>query len=1072
MENNSKSQLLNSKLLLLFFISAIICCFVPSVSEAETAVIQGTDYVAGTSLCRSSVDSNWGANGSLHVGADGYLAQEFSCLIKFNLSEIPSCSMIISARLHLYYQGGYPNQLNMGIYRMLAPWNQGNKNGTTGTDSETTYSYKLYKSTVWNWDYDADWSSCSTLTIANGENIGWKSVDVTRFAAGWIRDPSANNGLLLMDNSTGYGNRKSFGSIKNESTAYRPYLEVEYEPPFTESTEVTGGTARLVGGASTSMPRVNTTVTLHAKAPGWSGSNLTFTFTAIPANFSGSSIQIGTQSAAGETLVSQNWTPAQSGLYNILVEVNEATILKKYMRMAVTTSDLEFPFSHYDTAISSSYVTTVQDANHVEFWKARGVSPYVWYPGTYMIEAGWTSAQLLNFWDSVWTGNNAFCDGAMIDELYGSTDDIATCQAINSYHSNHPERKIYCYLPSVYSNSTVLQALQNSTALNLLEAYTENATAYSIFNLKWASIESNGLSDKTIAVLMLTPFITSDTELRRQIRYMRRMVPDMKGLMIYAIPGTPSLYNNINDIIESYYLNPVLLLNLQGTTLNIANIGQTKSTGYSVISYNVQGNQLSSSGPYDLNAQSNTNVTVPSGTSSVKITSTNTWNTVLYSSEDYANIPSGQPQPLSTALTTMNRSCNFSADPGLTVHTDTQNRIDSATYNIVPNDGNSVTMSFDMNFTSIYYYGFVKVGLGNSIDGAGKNQLQLTFNKTDNDGDITGCRATLRYLNPNGTEVRELMFRALTTGTTYKFYLHYEKDNSVRAMCYDQSGVLIWDTGNLSVSGMGGLFVDRARFDVCPAAGSTGSKIEITNSQLHLRGKNASDASYVIDSNVDNIAVSYLQHGSGSTYDFASDPGLAIHTDSQGRVDSAAYDIAQNSGNSVSMSFDLDFPSIYYYGSIEVGLGNKTDGAGKNQFKLTFCKSDNENNISGCRATMRYYSPSGTCVTSSMPLTAQYSLDTTKSYRFTIQYEKNSFVRALCYDQNGVLVWDTGKQSVSGLGGLYIDSTRFDVTPCAGTDASAVTITGGKLFLLGHNPAHPYYIIRGNVDNIAISVLN
>ncbi|MCP4582281.1 MAG: CHAT domain-containing protein [candidate division Zixibacteria bacterium] len=148
---------------------------------------------------------------------DAYDTWEKSLFIKFDLSPIPANSMIISAKLNLYYflwQDNNPVDRVLNCYRILDDWHklEVTFNDSTGVDSEKTSSAIIPSPSNWmEWDVTEDVKKYAESKQAN---YGWRIAD--------DEEPWAACNIPRIH----FYAKEAFPS-GNDSSAFEPYLEIE-----------------------------------------------------------------------------------------------------------------------------------------------------------------------------------------------------------------------------------------------------------------------------------------------------------------------------------------------------------------------------------------------------------------------------------------------------------------------------------------------------------------------------------------------------------------------------------------------------------------------------------------------------------------------------------------------------------------------------------------------------------------------------------------------------------------------------------------------------------------------------
>jgi len=185
-------------------------------------------------------------------------------LIKFDISRIPSDSVVEEATLYFYawyWTQAFP--LTVRAYRVVKHWNVGDAtwNRATATDFWLTAGCN-------NPGGDYDPASVSTTEISpNREYFSW---DVTGMAQQWVTSPVSNEGVLLV--AEGLSTEYQFRSSEIASTSLRPYLVITYRalhptntptltPTLTPTVTRTGTATRTTTPVPTLTPTRTPTIT-------------------------------------------------------------------------------------------------------------------------------------------------------------------------------------------------------------------------------------------------------------------------------------------------------------------------------------------------------------------------------------------------------------------------------------------------------------------------------------------------------------------------------------------------------------------------------------------------------------------------------------------------------------------------------------------------------------------------------------------------------------------------------------------------------------------------------------------
>ncbi|MCJ7570849.1 MAG: DNRLRE domain-containing protein, partial [Candidatus Thermoplasmatota archaeon] len=162
-------------------------------------------------------------------GAGGSDIWEWDSLIKFDISDIPSDTMIVSATLKLYYYAFLDNNpagRSLNLYRIISDWNE-----------ETT-----------NWINQPSYASQPTSNVIVPSSYDWMNWDVTNDVKSFIDGTNPNYGWDIKDeNYWGYYDIPVIGFQTKEYGSYIPYLEIELNNPPNKPSRPVGPPAGWVG---------------------------------------------------------------------------------------------------------------------------------------------------------------------------------------------------------------------------------------------------------------------------------------------------------------------------------------------------------------------------------------------------------------------------------------------------------------------------------------------------------------------------------------------------------------------------------------------------------------------------------------------------------------------------------------------------------------------------------------------------------------------------------------------------------------------------------------------------------
>ena len=194
------------------------------------------NLVASEDTYMSSVNTtnNYGATNLFKVSS--YSSSNRGALIRWDLSSIPTTSIVSSASLTFYVSTAASQTYN--LYNMRRDWVEGSNNGSSGSGASWTYygagtgswgtsgaantSSDRYDSNLWG----AGSSSFST-TGSKAVDLNSNGISVVQ---GWIDGSLSNYGFTIQNYSAGSSsnNDLQISSSENTTTANRPLLNVTY----------------------------------------------------------------------------------------------------------------------------------------------------------------------------------------------------------------------------------------------------------------------------------------------------------------------------------------------------------------------------------------------------------------------------------------------------------------------------------------------------------------------------------------------------------------------------------------------------------------------------------------------------------------------------------------------------------------------------------------------------------------------------------------------------------------------------------------------------------------------------
>ena len=214
-------------LIFAWLILALISPFLLSVKAGSTTVT--LTPIADAFTDKAAPNTNYGSDNYLSVY--GSASYENRAYLKFDLSGIPSGSIILSAKLKLF--DIYGSQINICVHRVTGDWNE--------TDI------------TWNNQpgYDADSIDCET----SWESNTWGEWNVTSLVQGWVDGDYPNYGFVLITDAENVDKFRS-----KEYDGDDPQLIIEYVEPNTVTQTITE-TETVTETITETTTVANTTIT-------------------------------------------------------------------------------------------------------------------------------------------------------------------------------------------------------------------------------------------------------------------------------------------------------------------------------------------------------------------------------------------------------------------------------------------------------------------------------------------------------------------------------------------------------------------------------------------------------------------------------------------------------------------------------------------------------------------------------------------------------------------------------------------------------------------------------------------
>ena len=218
----------------------------PTTEAASHSVTfrQGEDYVGVTDTFLDA----WNEKTN-YSRASKMIARQESVrvpLARFDLTSIATGAAIKRARLYAYFTfRSNPAGMRASIARVMRPWDPDYVNWVQTTASEAWGQPGARDTGL---DRSVDYYASTVLD----SDRGWASWDVAELVQGWVAYPETNHGLIMFSDGS-VSVQYDFAS-SNYSSAYRPYLEVEYVLAAPSPTTKATATSTAVPATPTATP--------------------------------------------------------------------------------------------------------------------------------------------------------------------------------------------------------------------------------------------------------------------------------------------------------------------------------------------------------------------------------------------------------------------------------------------------------------------------------------------------------------------------------------------------------------------------------------------------------------------------------------------------------------------------------------------------------------------------------------------------------------------------------------------------------------------------------------------------
>ena len=180
-----------------------------------------------------------GAGTGLFAGADRQTRVK-RALVQFDLSSIPSNSVIDSVKLTLNMSKTTSGASTVMVHRLTADWGEGTSDagggeggGATATTNDATWIHTFFNSATWasaGGDFVGT-ASASASVAGNGAYTWGSTSEMVADVQAWVNDAAQNFGWILIGDEETPQSAKRFDSREHPTAANRPTLTVHYSQP-------------------------------------------------------------------------------------------------------------------------------------------------------------------------------------------------------------------------------------------------------------------------------------------------------------------------------------------------------------------------------------------------------------------------------------------------------------------------------------------------------------------------------------------------------------------------------------------------------------------------------------------------------------------------------------------------------------------------------------------------------------------------------------------------------------------------------------------------------------------------
>lgn len=207
-------------------------------------------------------------------------------LVQFDLSTLPTTATVTSVTFSFRVTQTATGNEPVALHRVTASWGEGTSNSTGGgggggaaaTTNDATWIHRFSNTSNWT-SAGGDFVTAPSATISVGGSATYtvpSSANLIADVQGWISNPSANFGWILIGNETLDQTAKRIATREATTAANRPTLSVTYTSTVLASVTSSGTSCPNPGGSTltlsaTGVPsfgNTNFSLTLSGGVPG------------------------------------------------------------------------------------------------------------------------------------------------------------------------------------------------------------------------------------------------------------------------------------------------------------------------------------------------------------------------------------------------------------------------------------------------------------------------------------------------------------------------------------------------------------------------------------------------------------------------------------------------------------------------------------------------------------------------------------------------------------------------------------------------------------------------------------